>query len=88
MATEILSVRLDKETKENFASVCEAVGLSSSQAIKVFAKAVINHNGLPFELKSKEPNAASIAAFKELEEGGGTTVGSMEELITALESDD
>ena len=88
MSTEILSVRLDKETKENFAYVCESIGLNCSQAMKVFAKAVINHNGLPFELKSKEPNATTLAAMKELEEGGGTKVNSIEELITALESDD
>ena len=40
--------------KAEFTHICEGVGLSSSQAIKLFAKAVINYGGIPFELKTKQ----------------------------------
>tara|TARA_R110002167_G_scaffold225929_1_gene431162 strand:+ start:494 stop:622 length:129 start_codon:yes stop_codon:yes gene_type:complete len=39
------------------------MGLSTSQALKLFAKAVINHGGIPFELKAKTPNALTAAIY-------------------------
>ncbi|EOX1581878.1 type II toxin-antitoxin system RelB/DinJ family antitoxin, partial [Vibrio cholerae] len=50
MRTEMLSTRIDHDTKIAFTNVCDEMGLSTSQAIKLFAKAVINHGGIPFEL--------------------------------------
>ncbi|MDN6320970.1 MAG: type II toxin-antitoxin system RelB/DinJ family antitoxin, partial [Marinobacter sp.] len=38
------------------------MGLSHSQAIQLFVKAVINRGGIPFELKARQPNKTSIAA--------------------------
>ncbi len=40
--------------KMEFTHVCEEIGLSPSQAIKLFAKSVINYGGIPFELKTKQ----------------------------------
>ncbi|RYU45743.1 type II toxin-antitoxin system RelB/DinJ family antitoxin, partial [Aliivibrio finisterrensis] len=45
MRNEMLSTRIDHDTKLAFTSICGEVGLSTSQAIKLFAKAVINHGG-------------------------------------------
>ena len=56
MKTEMLSTRIDHDTKVAFTYICDEVGLSPSQAIKLFAKAVINHGGIPFDLKAKRPN--------------------------------
>lgn len=42
----------------------DEVGLSHSQAIQLFVKAVINRGGIPFELKARQPNKTSIAAIK------------------------
>ncbi|MFM2480160.1 type II toxin-antitoxin system RelB/DinJ family antitoxin [Celerinatantimonas sp. YJH-8] len=84
MKTEMLSARLDAQTKAAFTQICDEVGLSPSQAIKLFAKAVINHGGIPFELKARQPNAETIAAMQELIEGQGTSVGSADELIAEL----
>ena len=60
MKTEMLSTRIDHDTKAAFTHVCDQVGLSPSQAIKLFAKAVINYGGIPFELRSKQPNAQTL----------------------------
>lgn len=84
MKTEMLSTRIDHDTKLAFTNVCEGIGLSPSQAIKLFAKAVVNHGGIPFELKTKQPNAATAAAISELESGRGHTAKDIEELFGKL----
>ncbi len=67
MKTEMLSTRIDPDTKLAFTNVCEEIGLSPSQAIKLFAKAVINSGSIPFELKVKQPNAVTASTIAELE---------------------
>ena len=81
MKTEMLSTRIDHDTKLAFTNICDDMGLSTSQAIKLFAKAVINYGGIPFELKAKTPNNLTAAAIDELEAGKGNTVSSVEELF-------
>jgi DNA-damage-inducible protein J len=58
------------------------MGLSTSQAIKLFAKAVINYGGIPFELKAKQPNSLTASAIAELESGEGSTAKNIEELFS------
>lgn len=84
MKTEMLSTRIDPDTKLAFTKVCEEMGLSTSQALKLFAKAVINYGGIPFELKAKTPNALTAAAINELEAGKGQTADSIDELLNDL----
>ncbi|MFC3122336.1 type II toxin-antitoxin system RelB/DinJ family antitoxin [Agaribacter flavus] len=85
MKTEMLSTRIDHDTKLAFTNVCEGMGLSTSQALKLFAKAVINHGGIPFEVKAKAPNALTAAAIEELESGNGKTAKDVEQLFADLE---
>ena len=47
MKTDMISTYVDHGTKLEFTQVCEKIGLSSSQAINLFAKAVINYGGIP-----------------------------------------
>lgn len=84
MRQEMLSARIDHDTKAAFTNICEAVGLSTSQAIKLFAKAVINHGGIPFELRVQQPNKTTIAAMKELDEGRGHSAESVSALMSDL----
>ena len=84
MKTEMLSTRIDHDTKLAFTSVCEDMGLSTSQALKLFAKAVINYGGIPFELKAKKPNTITAAAITELESGQGNTAKDISELFSDL----
>jgi DNA-damage-inducible protein J len=85
MKTEMLSTRIDHDTKLAFTNVCEGVGLSTSQALKLFAKAVINHGGIPFELKAKTPNALTTAAIEELESGSANKAKDLEQLFDDLD---
>ncbi|MGI2027113.1 type II toxin-antitoxin system RelB/DinJ family antitoxin [Endozoicomonas acroporae] len=84
MRQEMLSARIDHDTKAAFTNICEAVGLSTSQAIKLFAKAVINHGGIPFEVRVQQPNKTSVAAMKELDEGKGHSAESVSALMNEL----
>jgi|TARA_R110002124_G_C8581068_1_gene482344 DNA-damage-inducible protein J len=84
MKTEMLSTRIDHDTKVAFTYICDEVGLSPSQAIKLFAKAVINHGGIPFDLKAKRPNEDTLAAIQQLESGLGNKAGDVNELFSHL----
>lgn len=77
MKTEMLSTRIDPETKIAFTDICDQVGLSPSQAIKLFAQAVINYGGIPFELKVRQPNEQTVAAMNELVAGKGQKAASL-----------
>lgn len=80
----MLSTRIDHKTKVAFTTICEQMGLSTSQALKLFAKAVINHGGIPFELKAKTPNTLTVSAIEELEAGAGSKANTVEELFEDL----
>ena len=84
MKQDMLSTRIDHDTKEAFTHVCEAIGLSTSQAIKLFAKAVINHGGIPFELRVRQPNNMTAAAIAELTDGKGHKATSVNSLFDEL----
>ncbi|MGF1763920.1 type II toxin-antitoxin system RelB/DinJ family antitoxin [Aliivibrio kagoshimensis] len=84
MKNEMLSTRIDHDTKMAFTTICDEVGLSTSQAIKLFAKAVINHGGIPFDLRVPQPNDVTAAAMKELIEGQGHKVDSVDSMLSDL----
>jgi len=84
MKTEMLTTRIDHDTKLAFTHICDEVGLSPSQAIKLFARAVINYGGIPFELKAKQPNDVTANAILELSQGKGNKAESVTSLISEL----
>ncbi len=85
MKSEIISTRIEPNMKVQFIEICDEMGLSPSQAIKLFAKAVINTGGIPFELRAKQPNKLTIQAMQELDSGGGIKVSNATELFKALQ---
>ena len=84
MKTDLISTRIEHDLKVEFTTICEDLGLSTSQALKIFAKAVINYGGIPFELKSNRLNSASLKAIEELENGKGIKAKNSEELFSDL----
>ncbi|MGF1804085.1 type II toxin-antitoxin system RelB/DinJ family antitoxin [Aliivibrio sifiae] len=84
MRNEMLSTRIDHDTKLAFTTICDDVGLSTSQAIKIFAKAVINHGGIPFDVRSPQPNAVTANAMQELINGNGHKAESVNALLSEL----
>lgn len=84
MKTAMLSTRIDHETKTAFTQICDEVGLSPSQAIKLFARAVINHGGIPFDVKVRQPNKTTVSAMNALIQGEGEKAESVDSLISEL----
>ncbi len=63
MATEMLHVRVDEETKRRATAALELMGLSISEAVRVFLHRVAVEQAIPFAIKV--PNAATRAAMEE-----------------------
>ena len=57
--------RIDPKTKEDAAEVIESLGLTVSDAIRLFLTRVASEGAIPFELRV--PNAKTVAAIAELE---------------------
>lgn len=64
--TSMLHVRVDDETKEQAAAALGAVGLSVSEAVRLFLRRVVADQGFPLELET--PNAETRSAMAEAEE--------------------
>jgi DNA-damage-inducible protein J len=63
MATEMLHVRLDEKTKEQAAAALEMMGLTISDAVRIFLHRVAAEQAIPFAIKV--PNAATRSAMRE-----------------------
>jgi len=65
MLTTEVRCRIDTKTKHDASKVIEAMGLSVSDAIRIFLKRVATEGTIPFDLRI--PNAKTIAAMAEIE---------------------
>jgi DNA-damage-inducible protein J len=57
--------RIDPKTKEDAAEVIESMGLTVSDAIRLFLTRVASEGAIPFELRV--PDAKTVAAIADLE---------------------
>lgn len=64
--TTMIHVRVDENLKTQAAETLASMGLSVSDAIRVFLTRVVADNELPFAIKA--PNASSCAAMAEASE--------------------
>jgi DNA-damage-inducible protein J len=62
----MLHVRVDDETKEQATTALRAMGLSVSDAVRLFLRRVVTDQAFPLELKV--PNAETRSAMAEAEE--------------------
>lgn len=51
MRSSKLTVRLDRKTKEQAETVLKHLGLTAPEAVRMFLKQVVIHNGLPFSVR-------------------------------------
>ncbi len=52
METVSFEIELDEQIKEKFEQVCETIGITPEEAIKVFIHAVVRYRGIPFEIRA------------------------------------
>jgi DNA-damage-inducible protein J len=81
-ADRIVRARIDAVTKARATAALEAMGLSVSDAIRLLMMRVADEKRLPFDVKV--PNAQSIKAMKELDQGKGKRFESAEALFDDL----
>lgn len=83
--TTMVHVRVDETLKNQAAETLAAMGLSLSDAVRVFLTRVVAEQRLPFDLKV--PNAETLAAMAEAENivrARSARFRSAEELFDAL----
>ena len=84
-ATTMVHVRVDEKIKAQATKALTAMGLSVSDAVRVFLTRVAAEKQLPFALKV--PNAETRAAMTEARALGQARFSSAEELIHELDKD-
>ena len=84
-ATTMVHVRVDEHIKAQAAETLAAMGLTVSDAIRVFLTRVVADQQLPFELKA--PNAETRAAMEEARAMARARFADGDELIHSLEKD-
>lgn len=62
--TAFVGTRIDPALKQDVERICAELGLTLSQAITLFLKQMLHHNGLPFQVRLPSPQtrAATEAA--------------------------
>ncbi|MGO9768464.1 MAG: type II toxin-antitoxin system RelB/DinJ family antitoxin [Roseiarcus sp.] len=81
-ADSVARARIDRATKERAAAALEAMGLLISDAICLLMLRVADEKRLPFEVRA--PNAESIRAMRELDQGKGKRFAGNEALFKRL----
>jgi DNA-damage-inducible protein J len=84
--TTMIHVRIDQNLKSKASRTLDAMGLSLSEAVRVFLTRVATDQAIPFELRV--PNAHTIAAMEAGDRGEVVKFGSVEELMADLHADD
>jgi DNA-damage-inducible protein J len=82
----MIHVRIDEDLKSKASKTLDAMGLSLSEAVRVFLTRVANDQAFPFELRV--PNAETIAAMNAGDQGEVVKFGSIEGLMADLHADD
>jgi len=85
-ATAMIHVRVDQGLKAKASQTFGAMGLSLSEAVRVFLTRAATDQAFPFDLHV--PNAETIAAMQAAERGEGVKFGSIEELMADLHEND
>jgi DNA-damage-inducible protein J len=67
MANSLISVRIDPETKSQAEKLYSELGMTMSEAIKVFLKRSIVYGGIPFDLRLDKPNAETMQAMNDID---------------------
>lgn len=77
--------RITPELKEASESILNAMGLKTSEAIRLFLQQVVNSEGLPFRPTIKTPNQKTLSAIRELDDGAGKIAQNSQELFEDLD---
>ena len=69
MPQTTFSVRMDSEVKQQFDDFCEKVGMNTTTAFNLFARAVLREKRLPFDITTKRDPFYSESNLAHLRRG-------------------
>ena len=84
-ANTTVRTRIDARTKRLATMACDLMGLSISDVMRLLLIRIAGEKRLPFEIRV--PNAVTLQAMNELEEGNGKTFSSIEDFMKDLNDD-
>ncbi|MDM8143195.1 type II toxin-antitoxin system RelB/DinJ family antitoxin [Megamonas hypermegale] len=89
MATTSMNIRIDSDLKKNMEAIFSELGLTTSAAFTIFAKAVVRNEGIPFELTLR-PNAETLQAMDDALYGRNLSKAydNIKDLRAALDAED
>ena len=62
-----LSIRMDKELKEQAENLFSELGMNMTTAMTVFVRQSVRQGKIPFEITLNKPNEETLAAIREIE---------------------
>ena len=65
MATTNLTIRLDPSLKQEAETLFAKLGMNLSTAVNVFFRQSPEYGGIPFDIRTKRPNNATLEALAE-----------------------
>ena len=80
-ASDTIQARISPQLKREAEAVFRAIGLKTSDAIRLFLQQSVNLGGLPFRLRAKTPNQETLAAMDELKANKGEHFKTSQELF-------
>ena len=78
-ADSVVRARIDRDTKVRATEALNAMGLTVSDAIRLLLLRVADEKRLPFAVQV--PNATTVKAMKQLDDGKGKRFSGAEELF-------
>lgn len=66
MAQTNINIRMDERLKQEFDWLCVELGLNMSTAFNIFARTVVRHRRIPFEIALDAPKIETLEAFEEV----------------------
>ncbi len=83
MTNAIIQARVSPPLKHQAEELFAAMGLSVSDAVRLFLQQSVNEGGLPFQPRVKRPSAETLSAMRELEEGKGEKFSNTDALFAS-----
>ena len=89
--TTNLSIRIDKELKEQAEQLFSELGMNMTTAFNIFVRQAVRQRKIPFEISLNVPNAETIAAIEEANklsrDPNAKRYSSSEELIAEVQNE-
>ncbi len=62
MKTAMIQTRVDANLKKQAEEVLSSIGMDMTSAIRLFLTQIVNHQGIPFDLRTKKAHAVNMVA--------------------------